>query len=1160
MSHVTRTRIASLIALIALMVVPTHHSVADPDRRAEGAREDPISASTSGGPSAAAEPAPITLVTGDVVDLESLAGGRQAASITPASRPGGTPEFHKLELGGDLYVIPGDAAPLVAARTLDRELFNVTDLAEEGFDDDSTGNVPLILEYQRGPSASTTARSLPGIRATVSLDSIDSVAVDIRKVRAQSFWRAVTTPNRSRSTIKLEPGLERIWLDAPVEAVLADSVPQIGAPTAWAQGLDGTSVRVAVIDTGINGAHPDLAGKVVGSRGCTPGGATGDGHGHGTHVASIVAGSGAASSGLRRGVAPGTTLLNGKALDNNGFGESSWVIDCMEWAVAQGADVVNMSLGGDPTDGTDPLSQAVDRLTATSGTLFAIAAGNEGRDNFISSPGAATDAITVGAVSKADTLASFSNRGPRRGDFALKPDITGPGVNIIAARAAGTSQGTPVDNNYTTLSGTSMATPHVAGAAAILAQQHPSWSSAQLKAALVSAADPNSQYTVFQQGGGRVDVADAVSQPVYSSPAPLDLGYFPYPHEGDPITKTLRYVNESGSDATLALSLDIRNIETGQAPPAGMVTLSADEVTVPANGEATVSVTLDTRLGDYGLYGGFITAAGKTGPEITTPVGFYKESQRYTLTVDAVAHDGDPAAGRSFVDVLNVDDVEAFNVFSQDFIAGSISLRVPPGTYSVLGAVYTYPGPGTDADPTEVALVGDSEVEVAGDTRVVLDGRTASPADVRVTTHDAVPAADQPRSTLAYMRRDARGIVAGHSLTTPGRWKPHAAPTEPVTVGDFEFYTRQVLVPGASHTGEPFVFDAEFVEPDAIPPMLDYEVRQSELAQDFATVRNAFHANQPGQTYGEFRHHFRPWERGSLQIGRNFSVPTRRTDYISATDSRWQLVVYGQVGTGTPNGRVFMPGTTYSPAQEVTAAWFRQPLRPAFLDGTAGQTPFPTYVQDGNLRLSMQWLGDAQVGHWGGMVWFPGLQRSFRIYQDDELIASGTTPSGDFPVAEGPSRLRIEVDTDSTAGAGDWARLSTNTRTSYTVTTQGGAQEILPLLLVDYDLNLDLLNRTPRPNDVRGPNVFEFSVRHQHGAASPTIDGVRLWVSYDDGATWKKENVFARGPGRFEAILDRRDIDETSGFVSLKVEAWDRDGNRMEQEIVRAGALQARAD
>ncbi len=109
----------------------------------------------------------------------------------------------------------------------------------------------------------------------------------------------------------------------------------------------------------------------------------------------------------------------------------------------------------------------------------------------------AAAALTVGAVDRTDELADFSSRGPRLGDGGLKPEITAPGVDIVAARAAGTAMGNPVDNLYTAASGTSMATPHVAGAAALLAQQHPDWKADQLKNALVSTAKTQPNQTIY---------------------------------------------------------------------------------------------------------------------------------------------------------------------------------------------------------------------------------------------------------------------------------------------------------------------------------------------------------------------------------------------------------------------------------------------------------------------------------------------------------------------------------------------------------------------------------------------------------------------------------------------------------------------------------------
>jgi subtilisin family serine protease len=231
-----------------------------------------------------------------------------------------------------------------------------------------------------------------------------------------------------------------------------------------------------------------------------------------------------ASAGAKyRGVAPDARVLDGKVCVTYGCAES-WILSGMQWAASEGADVINMSLGGTDTPGIDPLEEAVNTLSAQYGTLFVIAAGNSYSAETIGSPGSADAALTVGAVDRNEQIAPFSSRGPRVGDGAVKPDVTAPGAGSI---------GTPVGDNHVALSGTSMATPHVAGAAALLKQQHPTWTGAQIKAALVTAAKPNPALTAYDQGAGRVDVARAIAQTVTADPVSVGLGLHEWPHSDD---------------------------------------------------------------------------------------------------------------------------------------------------------------------------------------------------------------------------------------------------------------------------------------------------------------------------------------------------------------------------------------------------------------------------------------------------------------------------------------------------------------------------------------------------------------------------------------------------------------------------------------------------
>lgn len=522
-------------------------------------------------PSAPAKPSAthkVTLVTGDVVTVTTMADGKQTADVDrPDSAVGGV----KIQqIKGDLYVVPDEAAPLLGTGKLDRRLFNVTDLIEMGYDDAKSSAVPLIATYATPKTRSAAEPAAPrGSKLTRRLKGIHGAALSTEKRQAHTFWNTVAP----RSSAVLGAGVTKLWLDGRVKVNLKESVPLIGAPEAWASGYTGKGVKVALLDTGVDVNHPDLAGRIDDTVSFVPDEAVTDVNGHGTHVAGTIVGSGAASGGDNKGVAPDADLVVGKVLGGaEGYGQDSWVMAGMQWAAESGADVVNMSLGDSyPTDGSDPMSRTVDALSAQYGTLFVIAAGNAGPET-ISAPGAATSALTVAATDKEDRLASFSSTGPLAYSGGMKPDIAAPGVDITSARSQEMTGGG--EGLYRTLSGTSMATPHVVGAAAILAQQHPDWTGAQLKEHLMSSAKGLGDYSPYEVGTGRVDVAAAVHTTVRGTGS-LFFGNYTWPHEpGDvAVTKDLTFTNTGSTDVTLNLEL------TGEGGP---FTLGAARVTVPA--------------------------------------------------------------------------------------------------------------------------------------------------------------------------------------------------------------------------------------------------------------------------------------------------------------------------------------------------------------------------------------------------------------------------------------------------------------------------------------------------------------------------------------------------------------------------------------------------
>ncbi|WP_406320121.1 S8 family serine peptidase [Streptomyces sp. NBC_01637] len=674
----------------------------------------------------------IPLITGD-----RIAVNRKGDVVS--ARPADGRESIPIRIettGGHTYAVPDDARSLLDSGHLDRRLFDITTLGTSAYA--QRQDLRLIVMYDGSdPAAMTGLRAIAGTDVERTLTSINADVVSANSHGTTDLWSAVTDKSADTTGRTVASGIASVWLDAVVQASLDKSVPQIGGPEAWAAGVDGSGTRIAVLDSGVDTTHPDLAGQVVAERNFSQSASTEDLYGHGTHVASIAAGTGAKSGGKYKGVAPGARILNAKVLNDNGSGSMSQVIAGMEWAVAEKADVVNLSLGNEDSPGIDPMEGAVNRLSAESGTLFVVAAGNSGEQGAgtVGTPGSADAALTVGAVDKQDVLARFSSTGPRVGDGAIKPDMTAPGVAIGAAAAHDSLMagvGTPVADGYIALNGTSMATPHVAGAAAILAQLHPDWIGDDIKQALVASTTPGS-YTPLQQGSGRVDLRQAIEQAVVTRETSLSFGVAQWPHTDDqPITRSLTYRNSGSTPVTLKLAVDA-TAPDGSASPAGMFTTDG-QITVPAHGQSTVRVVADTRLGGdmVGSFTGLITATGD-GQTVRTALIVDREDERYTVTVRPLDRNGKPAASwDTHLQGLAGPAEGSYTALDGD----SYSVRVPKGRYFLSGTLRVDPG-GTFARGAD--WFNQPSLEITKDTTVTLDARTTKGIDVTVPDRKARP-------------------------------------------------------------------------------------------------------------------------------------------------------------------------------------------------------------------------------------------------------------------------------------------------------------------------------------------------------------------------------------------------------------------------------------
>ncbi len=342
---------------------------------------------------------------------------------------------------------------------------------------------------------------------TPTLERLIRVVGQLQLIRSFSIINGFATTATAQQIKLLSqiPVVEHVEEDSVVRASNASAQSSFGVTKARSDlaGLDGDAdgdaltyskgdLVAAVIDTGIDPGHLDLDdGKIIAFKDYVGGKTLAyDDNGHGSHVAATIAGDGEGSpDAANKGVAPGAGLVGIKVLDSAGSGSMSNVTAAIDWVVANkdtyGIEAINLSLGTSGcSNGTDATSQAVNNAHAA-GIVVLVAAGNAGPGTCtIGSPGAAQNAITVGAMADLDvggfSLAGFSSRGPTA-DGRIKPDIIGPGVSITSADAGTT-------NGYLLYSGTSMATPFVAGTALLMLDTSPGLSPQQIKDAITTTA------------------------------------------------------------------------------------------------------------------------------------------------------------------------------------------------------------------------------------------------------------------------------------------------------------------------------------------------------------------------------------------------------------------------------------------------------------------------------------------------------------------------------------------------------------------------------------------------------------------------------------------------------------------------------------------------
>jgi subtilisin family serine protease len=522
--------------------------------------------------------------------------------------------------------------------------------------------------------------SLDYLRKLDSAQRLLQARIRTRIPAARVRWRfgvvldgfAVVVPQSQLATLSSVTGA-RVWPSISYHTLL-DRTPQlIGAPTVWGPTLAtaGQGIKIAIVDDGIDQTHPFFSPvgytyppgfpkgqtayttpKVIVARAfapATPAYANAklpfdpDLSDHGIHVAGIAAGNNntLTRTGFRlSGIAPRAYLGNYKALgipsEFGANGNSPELAAAIEMAVRDGMDVINLSLGETEIEPTRDVVATALNAAADAGVVSAVSAGNDfGEFGFgsITSPGNAVKTISVAASSgghgspDVDNVADFSSAGPTPYSLTFKPDVTAPGESVLSASPGG---------GFVELSGTSMSAPHVAGAAAVLRQRHPTWTPAEVKSALVLTGVPvhngsTAEVNPLREGGGRIDMVRADQPLVFASPTSLSFGLLK-PRATARRTLTLTDAGGGVGDWNVAASV------------AGASLSLPAQVTVPGALPVRVTIPRNAREGDVT---GFVNLSR---PGIKRRIPFWFRVERPRLGLDrhvALVRPGEYAADTS---------------------------------------------------------------------------------------------------------------------------------------------------------------------------------------------------------------------------------------------------------------------------------------------------------------------------------------------------------------------------------------------------------------------------------------------------------------------------------------------------------------------------------
>lgn len=504
----------------------------------------------------------LTLITGDIVAIDKR-------GLEPTYRLLGNKSATKFETRTGVHIVPEG----VDLTKFDKSLFNIDLLREQDITDAESDSIPIIVEYTERDAMNdgVPTKQRGDIRNHRQLETVNGTAVSVSKSATDETYQRLASARNVKS----------VYYDATVKGAGTTPRSNIDLESAHDQyNVTGEDVTVAVLDTGINESHPDIGDSEVREIDLVDDGKTGDLPNHGTPAAGLITGDGT-SNDTYVGVAPDADVIDVRVLDRTESGKISTVIDGVEYATQQDADVISMSFGIQPSTirTNDPFRSTIKDAVKRDTTVVA-AAGNNAGYGSITSPGTLRDVITVGSSVNESEVPSFSRQGPTPIGRYVKPDLVAPGDGVTAPDARTTG--------YRSTEGTSFSTPIVAGTAALLHEKHPGWSEQRVKNAITSTTDSLGSQDIYTQGSGELNVTAALSPDIVIDPTTIDFGQFP---AGETVTKTVT-VRNLGSERR-QVNVSAKAVAIQSSDP-GTVSVNRSSMTLKPGSTASLALTVNT--------------------------------------------------------------------------------------------------------------------------------------------------------------------------------------------------------------------------------------------------------------------------------------------------------------------------------------------------------------------------------------------------------------------------------------------------------------------------------------------------------------------------------------------------------------------------------------